>query len=102
MRKIVFFILLATPLMAQKFSPMEISKWKQQASEITITRDTWGIPHISGKTDADAVFGLLYAQCEDDFERVERNYIVAIARLAEENMQAHRCIFFRMEKEILW
>ena len=83
MRKIVFFILLATPLMAQKFSPMEISKWKQQAKEVTITRDTWGIPHITGKTDADAVFGLLYAQCEDDFERIERNYIIAIARLAE-------------------
>ncbi len=83
MRKVVFFILLATPLMAQKFSPLEISKWKQQAKEVTITRDTWGIPHIAGKTDSDAVFGLLYAQCEDDFERVERNYIIAIARLAE-------------------
>ena len=83
MRKVVFFILLATPLMAQKFSDLEISKWKQQVKEVTITRDTWGIPHIVGKTDSDAVFGLLYAQCEDDFERVERNYIIAVARLAE-------------------
>ncbi len=83
MRKVVFFILLATPLMAQKFSPLEISKWKQQAKEVTITRDTWGIPHIAGRTDSDAVFGLLYAQCEDDFERVERNYVIAIGRLAE-------------------
>ena len=48
-----------------------------------ITRDTYGVPHIYGKTDADAVFGLLYAQCEDDFDRVETNYLDAIGRLAE-------------------
>ena len=48
-----------------------------------IIRDEFGVPHIYGKTDADAVFGLLYAQCEDDFNRVERNYIWAIGRLAE-------------------
>ena len=83
MKKIAFFVLLSTSLMAQKFTPEEISRWQQQAKEITITRDTWGIPHVAGKSDADAVFGLLYAQCEDDFERVERNYIIAVARLAE-------------------
>jgi acyl-homoserine-lactone acylase len=48
-----------------------------------IIRDDFGVPHIYGKTDADAVFGLLYAQAEDDFKRVERNYIWAIGRLAE-------------------
>ncbi len=83
MKKIILFVLLSTSLMAQKFTPEEISRWEQQAKEITITRDTWGIPHISGKSDADAVFGLLYAQSEDDFERVERNYIIAVARFAE-------------------
>ena len=41
------------------------------------------MPHIYGQTDADAVFGLLYAQAEDDFPRIERNYIWAIGRLAE-------------------
>ena len=46
-------------------------------------RDDFGVPHIYGKSDADAVFGLLYAQCEDDFRRVERNYVWAIGRLAE-------------------
>jgi len=61
----------------------EIDKWKDQAENITIIRDDFGIPHIYGKTDADAVFGLLYAQCEDDFNRVEQNYIWAIGRLAE-------------------
>ena len=61
----------------------EIDKWKEQAENITIIRDDFGVPHIYGKTDADAVFGLLYAQCEDDFNRVEQNYIWAIGRLAE-------------------
>ncbi len=55
----------------------------QKAENITIIRDDFGVPHIYGKTDADAVFGLLYAQCEDDFNRVEQNYIWATGRLAE-------------------
>ncbi|GGD79848.1 penicillin amidase [Maribacter cobaltidurans] len=61
----------------------EVEKWKAQAAEIEIIRDDFGVPHIYGKTDADAVFGLLYAQCEDDFNRVEQNYIWATGRLAE-------------------
>ena len=58
-------------------------RWESTASTIEIIRDDFGVPHIYGKTDADAVFGLLYAQCEDDFNRVEQNYIWAIGRLAE-------------------
>ncbi|MBA4744952.1 MAG: acylase [Muricauda sp.] len=61
----------------------EVEKWEAQAEDITIIRDDFGVPHIYGKTDADAVFGLLYAQCEDDFNRVEQNYIWATGRLAE-------------------
>ena len=61
----------------------EVEKWEAQAENITIIRDDFGVPHIYGKTDADAVFGLLYAQCEDDFNRVEQNYIWATGRLAE-------------------
>ncbi|MBX2970490.1 MAG: penicillin acylase family protein [Cyclobacteriaceae bacterium] len=61
----------------------EIQQWEEQASRVTIIRDDFGVPHVYGKTDADAVFGMLYAQCEDDFARVERNYIWAIGRLAE-------------------
>jgi len=68
---------------AQSFSSIEVEQWQAQAQQITILRDTWGIPHIYGKTDADVVFGTLYAQCEDDFERVEMNYIDAIGRMAE-------------------
>ncbi len=61
----------------------DIKKWETQADNITIIRDDFGVPHIYGQTDADAVFGLLYAQCEDDFRRVERNFTWAIGRLAE-------------------
>jgi acyl-homoserine-lactone acylase len=61
----------------------DLTRWKEQARRVTIIRDTWGVPHVYGKTDADAVFGLLYAQAEDDFNRVELNYINAMGRLAE-------------------
>jgi len=61
----------------------EVARWERQAASVTITRDDWGIPHIRGKTDADAVFGLMYAQAEDDFNRVETNYLNAMGRLAE-------------------
>ncbi len=61
----------------------DLDRWQAQTKNITIIRDDFGVPHIYGKTDADAVFGLLYAQCEDDFNRVEQNYIWATGRLAE-------------------
>src|SRR2546430_3778508 len=61
----------------------ELQRWEQQADKVTITRDDWGIAHVYGKTDADAVFGMIYAQAEDDFNRVETNYINSIGRLAE-------------------
>ncbi len=61
----------------------QAARWKQEADNVTIIRDDWGIAHIFGKTDADTVFGTEYAQAEDDFNRVETNYINAIGRLAE-------------------
>ena len=61
----------------------EVAQWAAQAENVTIIRDDYGVPHIYGKTDADAVFGLLYAQCEDDFRRVECNFTWTIGRLAE-------------------
>ena len=59
------------------------ARWDERAAAVVITRDDWGIPHIKGKTDADAVFGLIYAQAEDDFNRVEMNYLNALGRTAE-------------------
>src|SRR5262249_36235029 len=61
----------------------DADRWQRQARSVTIVRDDWGIAHIYGKTDADAVFGAVYAQAEDDFNRVETNYINAMGRLAE-------------------
>lgn len=87
-KKILLILLLPMQLLAQKFSATEIQHWQLQAKDVSITRDNWGIPHISGKTDADAVFGLLYAQCEDDFKRVELNYIEKLGKMAEVNGEA--------------
>src|SRR6267142_416038 len=64
-------------------SPRDIARWQQQAQRVTIIRDDWGIAHVYGKTDADAVFGMEYAQAEDDFNRIETNYLNALGRLAE-------------------
>ena len=61
----------------------EQSRWRVAAAETHIVRDDWGIAHIHGRTDADAVFGMIYAQAEDDFNRVETNYLNAMGRLAE-------------------
>ncbi|HET6579860.1 MAG TPA: penicillin acylase family protein [Gemmatimonadales bacterium] len=61
----------------------DVARWEREARAVTITRDDWGIPHVHGTTDADAVFGMIYAQAEDDFNRVETNYINAMGRLAE-------------------
>ncbi len=79
---LLVFLLLISCKSETKTTP-EIDKYKAYTDNIEIIRDDFGVPHIYGKTDADAVFGLLYAQCEDDFNRVEQNYIWATGRLAE-------------------
>jgi acyl-homoserine-lactone acylase len=64
-------------------SDPEVAAWEAMADEVTITRDDWGIAHVHGPTDAHAVFGAIYAQAEDDFNRVERNFLLSQGRLAE-------------------
>ena len=66
----------------------DLAAWEKQARNVTIIRDDGGIPHVYGKTDADAVFGVMYAQAEDDFNRVETNYLNSIGRLAEAEGEA--------------
>ena len=87
MSRLLFLLLFILPcqLIAQPFTAKEVKAWKSQAKQVDIIRDNWGIPHIYGQTDADAVFGLMYAQCEDDFKRVEMNYIEKLGRLSEIN-----------------
>jgi acyl-homoserine lactone acylase PvdQ len=70
---------------AQQINTAEITRWKNHASQVTIIRDEWDIPHIYGKTDADAVFGLMYAQCEENFDQIELNYLEMLGRTAEVN-----------------
>nr|WP_236701711.1 MULTISPECIES: penicillin acylase family protein [unclassified Sphingomonas] len=76
-------ILLAMLTTAPSAPPTERARWEAQAGRVTITRDDWGIPHVRGRADADAVFGLIYAQAEDDFARIEANYLTALGRSAE-------------------
>jgi acyl-homoserine-lactone acylase len=71
----------ATPATAQ--APAATGATARHAAAVTIVRDDRGVAHIRGRTDADAVFGMIYAQAEDDFPRIERNYLVAMGRLAE-------------------
>ncbi|MBT0668176.1 penicillin acylase family protein [Novosphingobium profundi] len=66
----------------------EAARWAREAAAVTITRDDWGIAHVHGASDADAVFGAIYAQAEDDFPRIEMNYLTALGRVAEAEGEA--------------
>ncbi|NPD70220.1 acylase [Lichenicola cladoniae] len=66
----------------------DLSALRQEASQVTIVRDDWGIAHVHGHTDRDAVFGMAYTQAEDDFNRVETNYLTALGRTAEASGEA--------------
>lgn len=77
------FALVSLAFAAPQAHADEASRWQTQAKTVTIVRDDWGIAHVHGKSDADAVFGMAYAQAEDDFNRVETNYLNAMGRLAE-------------------
>ena len=91
MSKIILSLTLA--LVSVSWTPQAVADkdaaaWERQAQNVTIVRDDWGIAHVYGKTDADAVFGVMYAQAEDDFNRVETNYLNSIGRLAEAEGEA--------------
>src|SRR5271166_885530 len=91
MKKLILVSILAaasTTCASQGVKDPESARWKQEAQRVTIIRDDWGIAHVYGKTDADAVFGTIFAQAEDDFNRVETNYLNAMGRLAEAEGEA--------------
>src|SRR6478672_11235920 len=89
MKKIILVLAVFSVSCApQAAADKDVTAWEKQAQGITIIRDTWGIPHVYGKTDADAVFGVIYAQAEDDFNRVETNFINSQGRLAEAEGEA--------------
>jgi acyl-homoserine-lactone acylase len=85
--KLLFAALLCIPAVvcaagASK-APSENARGQQHAQRVHIIRDNWGIAHVYGKSDADAVFGMIYAQAEDDFNRIERNYLIGLGWLAQ-------------------
>src|SRR5262249_39705415 len=55
--------------------PARDLKTEKLARSVTIYRDSFGVPHVFGKTDASVVFGLMYAQCEDNFWQLETDLI---------------------------
>jgi len=80
----LLFLLLFIPFVSPaQLSQKEIDRCKAEAQKVTIIRDNWGVPHIYGRTDADAVFGLLYSQCEENFRQVEENNLEMMGRLSE-------------------
>ena len=83
MKKGILTLLLVSLACAPQETNIEVVAWEAQAQNVTIIRDDWGIPHIYGETDADAVFGMIYAQAEDDFNRIEVNFLNSQGRLAE-------------------
>ena len=84
LKRLVLVIAVASSAVAfQADKNSEAARWKRESARVTIIRDDWGIAHVYGKTDADAVFGMEYTQAEDDFNRVETNYLNAMGRLAE-------------------
>ncbi|MBS1529216.1 MAG: penicillin acylase family protein, partial [Bacteroidetes bacterium] len=81
----LFLTLAALPFtgFCQKFSTKEVQRFTAEAKRVTIIRDNYGVPHIYGKTDADAVFGLMYAEAEDNFNGIERSYLYQFGRQSE-------------------
>lgn len=95
---LVFSLLVFSQLAFGQLSKMELKRWSEIASAVEIVRDNWGIPHIYAKTDAQAVFGLMYAQCEDDFNRIEMNYIEKLGKMSmiEGEAYLHQDLYVRL------
>jgi acyl-homoserine-lactone acylase len=73
----------AVSAQVQPFTAADRARWEQMAQTVTIHRDRYGIPHVFARTDPGAVFGFAYAQAEDNFLRIEDNFIRAMGRAAE-------------------
>jgi acyl-homoserine lactone acylase PvdQ len=58
-------------------------KLERTARDVTIYRDSYGVPHVFGPTDASVIFGFVFAQAEDNFWQIEDSYIQALGRASE-------------------
>jgi len=86
MKKFLLFASLV--VMACAPTDPDVQRWEAMAEDVSITRDDWGIAHVHGPTNAHAVFGMIYAQAEDDFNRIEVNFLNSQGRLAEAEGEA--------------
>jgi acyl-homoserine-lactone acylase len=68
---------------SERFTQAEIARWKRRAAAVTVYRDQWGVAHVHGRTDADAVFGSTYARAEDHFLNLEPHFYRMLGRSAE-------------------
>ena len=69
--KFLFFFQIITFLYLLLKIPSETVLITDSIFTAKIIRDQWGVPHIYGKRDADASFGLAYAHSDDDFETIQ-------------------------------
>ncbi|NID17533.1 penicillin acylase family protein [Luteibacter yeojuensis] len=76
-------LVLASPVALASPTATDAARWKKEAAAVTVIRDDWGIAHVHGKRDADAVFGMAYTQAEDDFNRIETNYLTSLGWMAQ-------------------
>ena len=83
-KKILIVNLLSTLLISCQsvdVAQQNIYLEKSKSYKAQIKRDIWGVPHIHGKTDADAAFGLAYAHAEDDFKNIAENMYLYRAQM---------------------
>src|ERR1700721_4035524 len=85
---VLMFLCALSAVRAVEAGTGQDARWRQHAGNVRIVRDSWGIAHVYGKSDADAVFGSLYAKAEDDFARIERNYLIGLGSLAQSEGEA--------------
>jgi acyl-homoserine-lactone acylase len=51
--------------------------------KIEILRDSYGVPHIYAKTDAELAYGLAWAHSEDDFKTIQEAYLAGNGLLSK-------------------
>jgi acyl-homoserine-lactone acylase len=85
MRRLALVICVSLVMPLVRAESGDSGRWRQRAANVTILRDNWGIAHVYGETDADAVFGMIFAQAEDDFGRIENNYLHGLGWAAQAN-----------------
>jgi penicillin amidase len=80
---LICILLFRGHLLCNQVNETEIPRIEEMARSVTIYRDTYGVPHIYGPTDASVVFGFMFARAEDEFFRIEQYYITSLGRAAE-------------------